>query len=343
MTTTTQPVTAVRELARADAAELDAWHAVWAAARTHDHPHGPGMAREWTVGSIAHPLPGVATHRRVALVDARIAGVLYVELPLVDNTATALVDAAVAPAYRRGGIGRVLWAEARTIARASGRDRLIAESGEPPAGTGPGSAFLAAAGMDRALENAMSVLELDRVDERRLAGLRAEAEQRAATGGYRLELWRGAPPTDRRAQIGALERTLSQDMPLGELDWEPESWDAERVGGAWDAVLASGGRVWHAVAVHERTGQLVGWTVLTVWPSTETWASQWATVVDPGHRGHRLGLLVKTANLAALRAEQPHVRAVETYNAVANRPMLAVNEAMGFVRRERWWEWQGPA
>jgi GNAT superfamily N-acetyltransferase len=59
-------------------------------------------------------------------------------------------------------------------------------------------------------------------------------------------------------------------------------------------------------------------------------AWQMITVVHPDHRGHRLGLAVKLANLEFLALEAPKVRVVETGNASVNAPMIAVNEMLGF-------------
>ncbi len=55
-----------------------------------------------------------------------------------------------------------------------------------------------------------------------------------------------------------------------------------------------------------------------------------ATIVHPEHRGHRLGLAVKLANLEALAEEAPAVRRIVTGNAAVNAPMIAVNDMMGF-------------
>ena len=48
------------------------------------------------------------------------------------------------------------------------------------------------------------------------------------------------------------------------------------------------------------------------------------------HRGHRLGMLVKAANLVQLLRSPRDATAVTTFNAEDNRPMLDVNEALGF-------------
>ncbi len=59
-------------------------------------------------------------------------------------------------------------------------------------------------------------------------------------------------------------------------------------------------------------------------------AWQEITIVDPAHRGHRLGLAVKLANLDFLAERAPDVRTIRTSNAQENAPMIAVNDMLGF-------------
>ncbi|MFV0405376.1 MAG: hypothetical protein ACK5LN_00900 [Propioniciclava sp.] len=54
------------------------------------------------------------------------------------------------------------------------------------------------------------------------------------------------------------------------------------------------------------------------------------TLVRADHRGHRLGMLVKTANLAQLQRLNPFAERIHTWNAAENAPMLAINLALGF-------------
>ncbi len=58
---------------------------------------------------------------------------------------------------------------------------------------------------------------------------------------------------------------------------------------------------------------------------------QWDTLVLREHRGLRLGMWIKAANLRAAVDRHPRIRRLTTYNAESNAPMLRVNRAMGFA------------
>jgi len=49
-----------------------------------------------------------------------------------------------------------------------------------------------------------------------------------------------------------------------------------------------------------------------------------------GHRGHRLGLLLKADMLDWLAETQPQVASIETWNAESNDAMIGVNEMLGY-------------
>jgi hypothetical protein len=83
-----------------------------------------------------------------------------------------------------------------------------------------------------------------------------------------------------------------------------------------------------AAARHLESGHLVAYTVITV-PSRPERAYQWATLVLPEHRGRRLGILVKVANLRTI--DPSETRDIVTWNAASNEPMIAVNEEFGAV------------
>ena len=58
--------------------------------------------------------------------------------------------------------------------------------------------------------------------------------------------------------------------------------------------------------------------------------SQFDTSVVRGHRGHRLGLLLKTDMLRWLRDVEPNLEQLETWNAASNAYMIGVNETLGY-------------
>jgi hypothetical protein len=72
--------------------------------------------------------------------------------------------------------------------------------------------------------------------------------------------------------------------------------------------------------------------VTRIWLPHGAGAGQQGTTVVRGEdRGHRLGLLLKVANLEALDQRFPGRPSVVTWNAEENHHMLRVNEAIGFV------------
>ncbi len=130
------------------------------------------------------------------------------------------------------------------------------------------------------------------------------------------------------------------DAPLGDLEWQPEQVDAERIRATEAALEARGRRTYHCGALHEASGRLVAWTMLDR-GETPTWhAWQQITLVDPAHRGRRLGLLVKIENLRHMLAAEPQLTAIDTFNAESNSYMIAINEAMGFEAVDGAVSWQ---
>lgn len=95
--------------------------------------------------------------------------------------------------------------------------------------------------------------------------------------------------------------------------------------------LLPGLRFWRAVALHRPTGAVVALSELTRERSNpQGLVGQSDTIVLPEHRGHRLGMLTKAANLIQVREAAPDAEAILTWNAEENRHMLDVNEALGF-------------
>ena len=106
----------------------------------------------------------------------------------------------------------------------------------------------------------------------------------------------------------------------------------ERLAEAQDRTL------FFAAALHD--GRMVAYTEMVVPRGLPETAYQDGTLVVPEHRGRRLGALVKLAALRELSAASPGTRRISTWNAESNRPMVAVNEALGYRVVDRMTAWQ---
>lgn len=116
--------------------------------------------------------------------------------------------------------------------------------------------------------------------------------------------------------------------------------DADRIRGRERALDARGVRRYNAGAVHEASGRLAAWSMLSLDANTTRHAWQQITIVDPDHRGHRLGLFTKIENLEHALAHEPGLRTIDTYNAAENAHMIAINEQLGFRPAAGSTDWQ---
>ncbi|PZF96217.1 GNAT family N-acetyltransferase [Micromonospora deserti] len=326
----------------ADQAAIDEAYRIGAAANDADLPDFPPFCRRRFEASVRHPMPGSAQLWALARLDGMPAGYLRLDLPQLDNTDNATADLVVHPAYRRRGVGRALHEHGVRLLRERGRKRVLgmAVSALPggPARSEAGAAFAASTGAHPALAETRRRLDTTRLDDDGLDALLAESRSRAT--GYRTLRWQGGTPEECLADIAYLDGRLMTDAPLGDLHWEAERVDAERIRGTERALDARGRRRYHTAVRHEESGRLVTWTLLDVGASAGWHAFQQITIVDPAHRGHRLGLLSKIENLRHLLAHEPAVCAVDTFNAAANTHMISINELLGFRPVDGWTDWQ---
>jgi GNAT superfamily N-acetyltransferase len=267
-------------------------------------------------------------------------------LPMLDNVDNALVKVSTRPVFRERGYGTAMLHHLTTRARVHDRTRLIGEIGEPmPLGeagyaspTPPGVLFATNVGARPVTSEVRRLLRIGELDDAELSRLKDDAIARSTD--YSLIQWEGSATTEQLDDLVVLLSRLSIDAPLEELDWEPEQWSPERYRERERRVVASGQVCLSTAARHDPSGQLVALTEIGVASAQPDIAYQWVTVVLPCHRGHRLGMRAKLANLEFLRTKQPHVQMVNTWNAAINDHMVGINEAIGFRAVERWREWQ---
>jgi GNAT superfamily N-acetyltransferase len=322
--------------------DIKSLHHVAAASRAADVPDFPELTVRETYGWVRHPWPTSDRFHFLARRNGETAGYLILTLPRTDNTHIVHVDLGVHPDLRRRGVGRAMFDFAMEFARAKGRNLLMGDYGTPlPGGPArdPGPAvFAAAMGVSPALPEVRRRLDLDTVDKETWSELTTEAQSRAT--GYTLISWVGAAPDDVVAEVARLEGRMVTDAPMGELRYEPEKYDTDRIRGNEVVRKLRGHRDYHAAARHDPTGQLAAWTMIEFDADTTIQAWQQTTIVDPDHRGHRLGILVKVENLRHTLTHEPALRHVDTWNAAENEHMIAINEAIGFRAVDGWVDWQ---
>lgn len=278
-----------------------------------------------------------------------VVGALLLRAPQASNTHVTDSTVMVHPEHRGRGVGSALLAEAEARTRALGRRLMLLETDHgleppaddpdvlaPPTGSGriartdPVARFAQRHGLVLEQAERYSVLPLP-VPPDRLDALDAQA--RAAAGpDYRVTTWQDRCPDQWVDQLAVLQTRMSTDAPRGGLEdqIEEDPWDAARVRAAEASVVASGHGALVAAAVHVPSGTLAGFTELRHPLRAPGVVFQESTLVLREHRGHRLGLLVKVANLRRLAEVRPAARRVHTWNAEENGFMLRINVALGF-------------
>jgi GNAT superfamily N-acetyltransferase len=315
------------------------WYELRRAAVAADKPDDPPPCWVHERGSFRHPCPGEVRTVWLARVAGSVVGGCVLVLPVLDNVRNAYGDILVAPEHRRRGIGRSLLAHLRTEATRLDRLRLIFWVIQPldPAAPDPEGRFAAASGAVPALVQTRRRLDVDAVHPAVLA--RLDAQARARSRDYALVQWVGATPPQWLDDMAYLTGRMSTDAPQDDLQWDEEVYDAARIK-ARDACWLGRGQHNVTTAALDRTGRLVAFTHIGADTTSRWFAWQGDTIVAPEHRGHRLGTLIKVANLELARLERPALRLVDTVNADSNAYMVAINEAMGFRPHRRAVDWQ---
>jgi GNAT superfamily N-acetyltransferase len=271
-------------------------------------------------------------------VDGTVVATGRLHLPLLDNLTAADVEVNVLPEHRRRGYGSLMLERLEAIARENGRTRFDAMTAWPYDGAADGTGtsgveFAKTHGYTFGLGDVQREAVLP-IDDTALAELAAEAAPYAE--GYELRSWAGPfPDDDLLLSYLELSSTLMNEAPTGDNEYEDEAVDVEahRI---MESVMAKQNRTMFTTVALTPDGKVVAFTDLMVPGNDPTSVFQWGTIVDRAHRGHRLGLAVKAANLRALQATGDYTgRRLITWNAEINEHMIGINERMGFVPTAR--------
>lgn len=290
-------------------------------------------------------------------VAGEIVGYCSVLLQLKDNLNSASLFVAVLPHARRRGYGRAMLEHVERLALQQGRV-VFQSSTEHPGDvdlSGPGMLapksgsgavpadssavrFAAQAGYELEMVERFSELPLP-VPAEKLQGF--VAASRAKSGDrYRLVFWQDRVPEEIAERLTVALTQMSIDIPTAGLEVEAEHWDVARLRKSENDRLASGQHNYGCVAVDQVSGDVAAYSYVGYRPEKPGLLSQEDTFVSAAHRGKRLGMLLKAANLQHLAQIVPLAKKIVTWNAAENEHMLAINIDLGFAPAGYDGEWQ---
>lgn len=279
----------------------------------------------------------------IARLDGEVVGRVGVDLPLEAGSRVAFWRIELLRRAWNHGIGTAAYELIERTARDHGRTVLQSWAAHPDA---PGERLEAPTGfgsipMDHAARFYLSrgytleqiernsAFDLTAENLDRVRGLLGEA-QRAASD-YRVVQWEIPTPPEFVEGYAWMKSRMVTDVPSAALEFDEEVWDADRLARHERPYLESGRTLQVTAAVHIPTGELAAFNELCVGADRTEATSQEDTLVLKEHRGHRLGMLVKCTGLLSWHGVAPDSPRVLTYNAEENRPMLDINEEIGFV------------
>lgn len=276
----------------------------------------------------------------VAERGGRMVGLGRIEWTLEEGDDAVWVSILVPPAERGHGVARALMRRLVELTRETGRAVMQTWTANvhPVAGdvlvpvSGAGAVDAAAPGPRALLADGWSLEQVERVSRIRLP-MSAEdiARRRTPADAYEVVSWTGPTPAAWETDIALLHSAISVDAPSAGLSIAAEDWSLEHLRARDRMHNTAGRRELTVAAVHRSSGRLAGYSSLDLFDDATRPALQNDTIVLTEHRGHRLGMLLKLANIEILQNVAPDCGAIYTWNAEENRAMLAVNEDVGFV------------
>ncbi|HLL68258.1 MAG TPA: GNAT family N-acetyltransferase [Micromonosporaceae bacterium] len=314
--------------ATASAAELDAVIGTINQVLAVDLPEDPQWVPDRFREYLAVTMPDQRRVTWVALGSPAGEIVGHATMLLMDDI--GVLELVVRPKSRRHGIGRALLGAATRLASEQGFSSI----GVEVVGGTPAVEFFEAHGFRCAFVEVRNVLDLSSVDWLRLGEM-----ARGIGSGYRIEYHPGGPPESLFGTYAQAKEAV-RETELGDLELRPSSQDPERLRVSLRTLHARGLKPYIVLAVHEQSGSVAGLTEVVVPAQRPTRADQYDTIVLPSHRGYGIGRALKARMLFELRAAEPQLLDVQTWNAMENEPMLKVNTELGFQPDRQWREYE---
>jgi GNAT superfamily N-acetyltransferase len=331
----------ITQLDPADSAAMGQWYDLMVAVTRHDLPDFPTPSRQEHMARFEHPWPTLTEEALLAWDADRVVGAASYLLPQAENLRMVYLELIMYPQHRRRGIGTRLLKEVYAAARRHHRSLIEIQTVRAlPGGVArdeAGYRYLTNRAHQPGVTSIRSrcqIADHSGGDEATLAEAWTHAD------GYSLAQWRDAVPEEIIEDVAALQSRLMFDAPTGDLAVEQELYDADRVRGQEATQLGRGHHWYSTAARHDATGRIVARTKLAFETDDNTLARQRTTIVEPAHRGHRLGTALKLATLDVVEREYPDRKTLHTWTAESNAPMQRTNREFGFVPVERLHEMQ---
>src|SRR3954447_779605 len=320
----------ISELDVHDDAALREFHDLGHAAM-RDYRSRPLLRSYDVLAMLRRPSPYYRHLLLVARDDELAVGTADLGWALRDNPHLAELEIAVPPDRQRRRVGRALYEEARRRLVADGRTTVVGEAHVPdgmPRENACGFAFATALGLRSA-----------HVEDHLVLDLPVTPPPAPAPSGWEIVTWGARCPDQYAAAYCRMRTQMENDVPRGEVDCEPITFDEERlrvgeerIAGGYDQVVAAARRI--------ADDEFGGYSLVYV-PHGQSDALQDDTLVMPEHRGHRLGLALKRATLDVLSREYAGLSAIHTWTAVDNTAMQRTNLHFGYRAVEQMHEMQG--
>jgi GNAT superfamily N-acetyltransferase len=328
------PDLVIRPLDPRDDADMDAFQDVYAAAELAEDPTAALYSREDGVALLSSTEGSSLFDAFGAFHDGRMVAEGILMGSNRDNLSFARILLWVDPDRQRQGYGSRLLSHVEQHARTRGRTVLHAQA-RIGAGLEHNRRFAEQHGY------ALDLTEIERrlsfpLDQDLVDRLAAEAAPHH--GAYEIVGVVGPVPGPLRQSYVDVQNLLAMEMPHGEFEFE-QGQDTVADLDASDREHAQAGRTSvTGLALHD--GRVVAYAHASVPGPEFDHVDQYGTLVHPAHRGHRLGMAVKCAQLRLISEHFPERRHVRTTNAETNAHMVAINEALGFAVHQVWGEFE---
>jgi GNAT superfamily N-acetyltransferase len=289
-----------------------------------DCPEGIVPTSRSYAAALAHGWDGDPAEAYLARdTEGDVVGLLTADLPTYDNNNLAWFNVEIHPDHRGRGYDSALLAYGEDLAGERGRTLLGLSHWDEP-----GADVLARLhGFELKSVEVSRRQDLTELDWATVRKLYDEAEH--ASTDYELIQVTGALPEELLDGMVAVTESIN-DAPKDDLDLEDDVYTPRRLRAYEAAQAAREWTIYRVIARERATGTLAGHTTIVVERERPHLGHQHDTAVDRAHRGHRLGVLVKTRMLLWMREAEPALDQIHTWNAESNNHMVGINEQLGY-------------